>query len=191
MSTISAQFFLSVAQYVLISRWSYLSSRYHFIDLQKDNLPIVKGYVRPWNGNSKDPTVKPIWGQVWESLSVSSTNREQWRKVGWRLWHSRKGEVRVTKGFVDEGKVRGGTRERTPKASKAIRQLNYFSRRAIKRYPTFPHWITELDSRKSLPTHRSIWPYDASVLLYHSLPQRKKTSTWYDLSNDFWLTLRM
>lgn len=178
MSTISAQFFLSVAQYVLISRWSYLSSRDHFIDLQKDNLQSAKGDLRPCNGYSKDPRVKPIWGQVWESLSVSSTNREQWRKAGWRLWHSRKGEVRVTKGFVDEGKVRGGkTRERTPKASKAIRQLNYFSRRAIKRYPTFPRWITELDSRKSLLTHTSIWLYDASMLLYHSLPQRKKTST--------------
>lgn len=64
--------------------------------------------------------------------------------------------------------------DRTPKASKAIKQFNYFSRRAIKRYSAFPHWITQPDSWKSLPTHMSFWPWDTSMILCNSDVTSKK-----------------
>lgn len=145
-----------------------------FLDRQRGRCAKSRGELRPRSGWGKRTLKCLKWSHVRSGVgippSMKQGGREQWQTAGCGLRHSRKGEVRVTKGFVDKGKVREKTGNRTPKASKAITKLNYFSRGAIKRYSIFPHWITESDSWKSLPTHTCIWPWDTSV----SPPRKKK-----------------
>ena len=71
--------------------------------------------------------------------------------------------------------------------SKAIKQLNYYSRRAIKRYSA--HWITEPDSwKKSSNPHMHLATRHLSGTSLSVSPPRGKKNTWYHLSNELWLT---
>lgn len=120
----------------------------------------------------------------------AGTEREQWQKEWCGLWHSRKGEVRVTEGFMGKRKRAG---KRTPKASKAIKRLNYFSRRAIKKGIRHSHTESRnlIPGKGFQPTHPFGHDTPQCYLCYRSPFHLKKKNTWYHLSNELWLTLKM
>lgn len=142
---------------------------------QRDQDAKSQGKLRPKSGWGKSMQTCLKWSHVRSGVgippSMKQTERQQWQKEG--CGHSRKGEVRVTKEFVDTWKVREKQSTEHKKASQAIKKQNYFSRRAIKANPTFPHWITRSGSWKFLLTHIHL----AITSLFYF--REKKKRTWY------------
>ena len=172
-----------------------LLKRFQFLDRERDNLPRfygAKANERLRGECTKVPKMKPCEVRCGNPSQYEANRERTVTEGGWRLWHSMKGEVRVTQGFVDKGKVREKTGKRTPKASKAIKLLNYFSRRAIK---GIQHSHTESENvipgKVLQPTHPFGHETPQCYLTTHRFTSKKKKNTWYHLSNELWLSLKI